>query len=122
MSSDFGWRILRGRNDFHRGLDIAGQKNTPILASDSGEVIEVGYSSGYGKYCIIRHNESVVTRYAHCDSVIVEEGDLVAQGDHIANMGDTGNVTGVHVHFEIRKDGATVDPKEFFNFDIVIKH
>lgn len=110
LTSYYGWRTLRGQNNFHQGLDIFGPYESPIVAADGGEVIEVGFTSGYGNYCLIRHNEEIVTRYAHCTSIEVEEGDLVGQGYFIATMGQTGNVTGVHVHFEIIKNGKTVDP------------
>ena len=110
ITSDFGWRVLGGQNNFHQGLDIYGRRGEPVTAADGGEVIEVGYTNGYGKYCKIRHNEDIVTRYAHCDSIDVEVGDLVGQGFPIGTLGDTGNATGVHVHFEIIKNGTTVDP------------
>lgn len=113
LTSYYGWRTLRGQNNFHQGLDIFGPKGDAVVASDGGEVIEVSYSSGYGKYCLIRHNEEIVTRYAHCDTIDVEVGDLVGQGYMIGTLGDTGNVTGVHVHFEIIKNGKTVDPMPY---------
>ena len=81
-----------------------------MVAADGGEVIEVGSNKSYGNYCMIRHNEDIVTRYAHCDSITVEEGDLVGQGFPIGTLGSTGKVTGVHVHFEIIKNGVKVDP------------
>ncbi len=113
ISSYYGWRILRGNNNFHQGLDIYGPYGDPIVAADGGEVIEVGRSAGYGIYCIIRHNEEIVTRYAHCSKLYVEKGDLVGQGFEIGALGATGNVTGVHVHFEIIKNGKTVDPMPY---------
>lgn len=110
ISSYFGWRILRGRNNYHQGLDIYGPYGDTIVAADGGEVIEVGMNAGYGIYCLIRHNEEIVTRYAHCSKLYVKQGDLVGQGFEIGALGATGNVTGVHVHFEIIKNGKTVDP------------
>lgn len=110
ITSKYGWRKLYGQNNFHQALDIASTRGTAIVASDGGEVVDVGYTKGYGKYCIIRHNDEISTRYAHCDTIEVEVGELVGQGFIIATMGDTGVATGVHVHFEVIKDGATVDP------------
>ena len=110
LTSYYGWRHLMGQNNFHQGLDIYGPKGDPVVASDGGEVIDVGYTNGYGKYCLIRHNDEIVTRYAHCDTIDVKEGDLVGQGFMIGTLGNTGYVTGVHVHFEIIKNGKTVDP------------
>ncbi len=115
ITSVFGWRILGNSNDFHQGLDICGPRGGIIVAADGGEVIEAGVSRGYGNYVKIRHNETVVTRYAHCDSILVSVGDYVAQGDAIATLGDTGNATGVHVHFEVISDGATVDPLPYMS-------
>lgn len=117
QTSDYGWRVLGGQNNFHQGLDISGPRGGSVVASDGGEVIEVGYTNGYGKYCKIRHNEDTVTRYAHCDDIYVEEGDLVGQGDIIATLGDTGYATGVHVHFEIIINGETVDPLPYMTGD-----
>lgn len=118
VTSYYGWRKLRGLNDFHQGLDIFGPHGCTLVAADGGEVVEVGYSRGYGKYCIIRHNEEIVTRYAHCSSVDVKEGDLVGQGYPIGKMGATGNVTGVHVHFEIIRNGKTVDPLPYMTGEL----
>ncbi len=110
ITSTFGWRVIFGSNSFHQGLDIYGKRGDTVVAADGGEVIEVGENKSYGKYCLIRHNEDIVTRYAHCDSITVEQGDLVGQGFPIGTLGATGKVTGVHVHFEIIKDGVKVDP------------
>lgn len=115
ISSYYGWRILRGQYNFHQGLDITGPWGDDVVASDAGEVIEVGYSSGYGRYCIIQHDEDTQTRYAHCDRITVEVGDLVAQGDKIGTLGATGNATGVHVHFEIIESGITVNPSDYLS-------
>ena len=113
LTSDYGWRQLRGQNNFHQGLDIYGPRGEPVVAADAGEVIEVGQNKGYGKYCKIQHDEDTVTRYAHCDKITVKVGDFVAQGDQIGTLGDTGNATGVHVHFEIIESGETVNPLDF---------
>ena len=115
ITSTFGWRVLDGQNNFHQGLDIYGHRGDTVVAADGGEVIEVGYTYGYGNYCKIQHNEDIVTRYAHCDTINVQVGDLVGQGFPIATLGDTGNATGVHVHFEIIKNGVTVDPLPYMN-------
>ncbi len=110
ITSYFGWRVMSGSNTFHQGIDIWGKRGETVVASDGGEVIEVGDNRSYGKYCLIRHNEDVVTRYAHCDTITVKTGDLVAQGSPIGTLGATGNATGVHVHFEFIENGIKVDP------------
>ncbi len=110
ITSLYGWRVFGGSYNFHQGLDICGPKGDPVVAADAGEVIDVGVTRGYGNYVLIRHDEDTVTRYAHCDEILVEVGDSVAQGSQIATLGSTGNATGVHVHFEIIINGSTVDP------------
>ncbi len=110
ITSYFGWRVMSGSNSFHQGIDIWGKRGEPVVAADGGEVIEAGSNNSYGKYCLIRHNEEIVTRYAHCDEITVEVGDLVPQGGQVGTLGASGNATGVHVHFEIIKDGVKVDP------------
>lgn len=110
ITSYFGWRVMSGSNTFHQGIDIWGKRGEAVVAADGGEVIEVGENRSYGKYCLIRHNEDVITRYAHCDTITVETGELVAQGSPIGTLGATGNATGVHVHFEYIENGIKVDP------------
>lgn len=113
LTSKFGWRTVKGKYGFHQGLDICGNRGDSIVAADGGEVVEVKYSPSYGNYCVIRHNEEYETKYAHCDAIDVEVGDLVGKGFHIARMGSTGNSTGNHVHFEIIKNGTRVNPLDY---------
>lgn len=110
ISSNYGWRVLRGKYNFHIGLDIHGPYDEPILAADGGEVIEVGYNRSYGNYVEIQHDEDTITKYAHCAKLLVEAGQFVAKGETIATMGSTGDSTGVHVHFEIIENGTSIDP------------
>ncbi len=110
ISSYYGWRVLRGKYNFHIGLDIHGPYDEPIVASDGGEVIEVGYNRSYGNYVEIQHDEDTITKYAHCAKLLVEAGQFVAKGETIATMGSTGDSTGVHVHFEIIENGVSIDP------------
>ena len=97
----------------HAGIDIAGPKGSDIVASDGGKVIFSGVKSGYGKVIYIDHGEGRTTRYAHCDSLIAKEGDLVSQGQLIAKMGNSGISTGPHLHFEIRENDTPVDPLDY---------
>lgn len=115
LSSAYGLRTVSdlGTRDFHPAWDIPGPYGSDIAASDGGIVTSVGYTSGYGLHVIIDHENGYETLYAHLSKSTVSVGDRVAQGDTIAKMGSSGRVTGVHVHFEIRKDGATVDPATF---------
>ncbi len=110
LTSPYGRRW--GRT--HAGIDIAASTGTPIYASDNGIVIESEYkSNGYGKIVRIDHGNGFITYYAHCSELYVNAGDVVAKGDKIAAVGNTGRSTGPHLHFEIRKDGNHYNP---FNF------
>lgn len=115
ISSRYGLRTVRtfGTREFHNAWDIPGPYGSKIFASDGGVVSEVGRTSGYGLYVMINHENGYETMYAHLSSATVKKGERVGQGDVIARMGASGRVTGVHVHFEIRKDGATIDPIQF---------
>ncbi len=113
VSSQFGWRILRGRSDFHEALDILAPKGTSIFACASGEVIYAGYSNSWGNYIKIRHADGLVTLYAHCSQLLVSTGDTVSQGEEIALVGSTGDSTGYHLHLEVRKNDIRVDPEDY---------
>lgn len=95
----------------HLGIDLAAPKGTPILASQAGTVIYAGREfRGYGKMVLIESGNGWATLYAHFDKILVAEGQKVRQGEVIGAMGRTGRATGVHLHFEIRKDRGPVDP------------
>lgn len=117
VSSGYGLRKVNkfGTREFHNAWDIPGPYGSPILAADGGRVSFVGYTSGYGLHVIIDHENGYETVYAHLSKALVKAGDRVGKEDVIAKMGASGRVTGVHVHFEIRKDGATIDPDEFLD-------
>jgi len=112
ISSHFGMRKL-GHEDHarqHKGLDIAAPTGTPIQAARAGTVTFAGRRGGYGNTVIVDHGGSEQTLYAHADSLEVKEGDRVSRGQKIATVGSTGNSTGPHLHFEIRRGGKAVDP------------
>lgn len=114
MSSGYSWRTWGSYNEFHKGIDLRSNNGLVLVASDGGEVIQAGdKGDGYGLCILIKHDDGTITRYAHCAKVIVESGQRVAQGEYIADMGATGKVTGVHVHFEILKDGVAVNPLDY---------
>lgn len=114
ISSGFGYRTyyLYGKKitDFHRGIDIPSATGTDIYAAQSGKVIVATSHYSYGNYIVIDHGGGISTLYAHCSKLLVKVGDKVVQGDHIAEMGSTGDSTGPHVHFEVRVDGKVQDP------------
>lgn len=107
ISSDYGYR----GGSFHKGLDIAAPAGTPVYASASGKVIYSGYNSGgYGKLVIIDHGNGYQTYYGHNSSLYVQTGQSVSKGQNIAGVGSTGNSSGNHVHFEIRRNGTPINP------------
>lgn len=99
----------RGKS-LHKGIDIARAKSLNILASDGGKVVFAGWKGDYGNLIIISHNNGYSTYYAHNKKLLVSEGNRVQTGDSIAVMGSTGQSTGVHLHFEVRKEGKAVNP------------
>ncbi len=90
----------------HNGIDIAAAYGTPIIAAGSGTVTLVrggnGWNGGYGNYVVINHQKGVQTLYAHMSSISVEQGQTVSKGQQVGAMGNTGDSTGVHLHFEVR--------------------
>jgi murein DD-endopeptidase MepM/ murein hydrolase activator NlpD len=106
ITSGFGPRWGR----MHEGIDIAGGSGSPIRAAASGTVIVAGWQGGYGNLVVIDHGGGLSTAYGHNSSIAVSVGQPVAQGQTIAGMGTTGHSTGVHCHFEVRVNGAAVDP------------
>ncbi len=115
ISSRYGYRNdpFTGKKAFHHGVDIAGKKNSNVVAVASGIVTWVGEKSGYGKLVEVRHPDGYVTRYGHNSKILVTPGDLVIQGQPIALMGSSGRSTGPHVHFEIARNGKTVNPSKY---------
>jgi murein DD-endopeptidase MepM/ murein hydrolase activator NlpD len=106
-TSGFGyrWGVLHG------GIDIANSIGTPVLAASDGVVISAGPYAGYGNMVKIRHADGTLTLYGHNSAVLVDVGERVWAGDQIAKMGNTGNSTGPHLHFEVLLNGTDrVDP------------
>ena len=98
-----------------KGVDIAGNKGQPVLASAAGKVVYSGSGlRGYGKLVIIKHNKTFLSAYAHNEQILVKEGQSVTKGQQIAEMGST-DTDQVKLHFEIRKLGKPVDPAKFLN-------
>lgn len=95
----------------HLGIDLAAPRGTPILAAQAGTVIYTGREfKGYGKMVLIESGNGWATLYAHFDKILVSEGQTVRRGEIVGAMGRTGRATGVHLHFEIRKDRGPIDP------------
>ena len=113
ITSDYGYRYIFGGSDFHGGIDIANKKGTNIYAADGGVVTHAGWMSSYGYLIIIDHQNGYTTYYGHNSELLVSEGDKVYKGQHIAEMGATGRVTGTHCHFEVRYNGERQDPMDY---------
>ncbi|ARC83356.1 peptidase M23 family protein [Clostridium argentinense CDC 2741] len=109
ITSHFGERW----GAMHKGLDIGANENTPIKAAFNGRVTFSGVLNGYGNVIILSHDNNVETLYAHCNKLYVNEGESISKGQHIADVGNTGNSTGPHLHFEIRVNGEAVDPLKY---------
>ena len=97
----------------HDGIDLSAPEGTRIGAAAGGTVIYTGEQSGYGTIVILRHDGGLVTLYAHCSAVLVEEGASVKAGQPIARVGQTGRTTGPHLHFEVREGTRPRNPLLF---------
>ena len=108
----YGWLTQSYRRD-HRALDIAAPTGTPVTAADRGVVVRAGWNDqGYGNFVIVDHNIDYLTLYAHLDTIFVQAGEVVGQGQVLGTVGSTGNSTGPHLHFEIRDFGRLINPLE----------
>ncbi|MCP8617189.1 M23 family metallopeptidase [Salirhabdus salicampi] len=118
VTSNFGNRVdpFTFQKAVHSGIDIGGGYGTPIYATADGTVTFAGRNGGYGNFVEIKHSSVFSTRYAHMANLHVEEGEKVEVGDQIGTMGSTGRSTGVHLHYEIFKNGRAVDPYPYMTF------
>ncbi len=103
----------RTETGYHLGVDLYNPGGTPIVAAASGLVAQVSDGGSYGKLIIINHGGNVQTYYSHCQTIDVEAGQSVEAGDFIGTVGSTGRTTGTHLHFELRLNGATLDPMDY---------
>lgn len=114
ISSGFGMRFhpILKRKKLHKGIDYAAKAGTPILAAGNGVVQVIRYAPGYGKYLAIKHNNKYSTLYAHMSKFKpgIKRGMSIKQGQVIGYVGNTGNSTGAHLHYEIRKYGKPINP------------
>ncbi len=117
QSSGFGYRMhpILNAVRFHYGTDIAANSGEDILAFSDGTVIFAGQSSGYGNYITIDHGDGWTSSYAHCSKLLVTNGQKVQAGEQIALVGATGQVTGPHLHFELRHNGIFLNPEYYIN-------
>ena len=116
ISSTFGWRNPTTSTvpKYHTGLDIATNTGTIIKSATDGKVVLASSEGGYGKHYKIQIDD-IILIYAHCSKLYLNEGDEVVQGQEIAEVGSTGNSTGPHLHFEIRREERLIDPQLILN-------
>jgi hypothetical protein len=115
LSSKYGKRIdpFSGKQEHHKGIDIAGKEGTRIMAVGDGIVSWSGKRRGYGNLVEINHGNGYVTRYGHNKQCLVEAGETVRKGEVIALMGSTGRSTGPHVHIEVLHNDRHVNPAKY---------
>lgn len=112
VSSNFGYRInpVTNRYGFHGGLDLAAPEGTPIFAAFTGTVTKVDRSDARGNYIVLSHGSGLETMYCHCSEIVAQEGENIRNGEVIAKVGSTGQVTGPHLHWEVHMNGVRFDP------------
>lgn len=101
---------IKGGDDFHAGLDIAGDKGQPVYATAAGTVSESGWSGAYGNLIVINHGFGLESKYGHLMDYTVRQGDRVERGDVIGHVGATGRATGYHLHYEVHANGKLLNP------------
>ena len=121
FTSFFGYRgnpFDFGNSEFHPGLDFKGKKGEPVKCTASGNVIYAAKAGGYGNCVRIKHANGLETWYGHLSKINVHEGQRVTVGDVIGKVGSTGRSTGPHLHYEIRKNGRPVNPKQYLSLNM----
>jgi len=115
VSSGFGMRThpIKQIRAFHRGMDISTYEGAPVYPTADGKVSYTGKSDSYGNFVEVKHDNGIVSRYAHLHSHIVSEGDVVVTSRPMAFVGNSGSSTAPHLHFEVLRDGKAVDPDAF---------
>ena len=100
----------------HKGIDFSTWRSgDPVMATASGQVVNVGFDNLFGNSVIIKHNHGMYTRYAHLSSYRVKKGQFVEQGEIIGNVGKSGMTTGPHLHYEVHIGSDVVDPSKYVN-------
>ncbi len=126
VNSPFGLRKLAGeaRARAHKGVDIAAPKGTGVQVAAEGRVLRTGYDAGgFGNFIEVSHPNGMTSLYGHLSRIDVASGMTVEQGQRIGLVGSTGYSTGPHLHFQIERNGRTVDPSRVVgrSFDVVVK-
>ncbi len=116
INNEFGFRPnpFGGRTyEFHAGMDIDGERGDLVVAPANGTVIAAGYQGGYGNMVEIDHGNGLTTRYGHLSKIEIADGDAVTRGQLIAHIGSTGRSTGPHLHYELRLNDRSINPRHF---------
>ena len=116
--SEYGYRDhpMDGEHKFHSGVDIGADTGTSIGAFAAGTVEYIGESDAYGNYLQIDHGQGIKSFYAHCDSLLVQQGQQVTLGETVARVGATGSATGPHLHLELKCGGVRIDPAYYIQY------
>lgn len=117
ITSKFGYRKdpFTRKTAYHSGIDFGANYGDPVFAAGAGKVIEVGRNSSEGRYILIEHSNGLRSKYMHLSSTLVKKNDEVMRGETIGKAGSTGRSTGVHLHFEIHKNGKPIDPLPYLS-------
>ena len=115
LSSSFGYRTspFTGKKEFHKAIDIATKKGSPIVAVANGVVSQVDRDGGLGMVLTVKHGYGLVTRYAHLEKALVRKGQFIKRGEAIALVGNSGRSTGPHLHYEVHLNGVPVNPLHY---------
>lgn len=113
MTSPYGLRFLGWRPDIHEGIDISAPEGTEVRAMLAGRVSYAGTMAGYGNVVFLRHHTGIVTVYAHLSSISVRADQRVERDQVVGRVGRSGDASGPHLHFEVWRDGRSVDPANF---------
>jgi murein DD-endopeptidase MepM/ murein hydrolase activator NlpD len=115
QTSSFGWRThpIFGDRRLHAGMDMGAPIGTTVRAAERGTVLIAGQASGYGTLVVVSHGGGLSSAYAHMSTISVSPGQAVGRGQQLGEVGDEGNSTGPHLHFEVRVDGEPVDPSAY---------
>ena len=117
VSDGYGKRRhpITGETQFHAGIDLVAPWGTPVLSVKEGTVAHAGWKGGYGKLVIINHPNGMSSYYGHLTEMFVKEGDTVTEGQLVGKVGATGDVTGPHLHFELRMEGSARNPSRYLS-------
>ena len=110
ITSPYGWR----HSEFHRGMDLGAPYGSSVLACKGGTVTFAGWQGGYGRLVIVDHGDGMVSWYAHLSGISVSEGQAVARGDTLGQVGSSGRSTGAHLHFEVHLSDEAVNPSTYY--------